>query len=208
MISQYATELTTKLLTERQIGKGYRFDTANDVFDMLDAQAKSSVLCAYTGAGKEKSHHHDKHKEHITKLENELKEEKEKTLRIQAEMMNFKRRQEESLATYKKYANESILKELLLIKDNFERGLSLENDENKEIFKGFRMIYQNIDKILEENEVTEINAIDVEFDPAVHQAVMTEHKDGIDAGMVIDCLQKGYKYKDRVLRPAMVKVSE
>ena len=51
MISQYATELTTKLLTERQIGKGYRFDTANDVFDMLDAQAKSSVLCAYTGAG-------------------------------------------------------------------------------------------------------------------------------------------------------------
>ena len=51
IISQYAAELTTKLLTERQIGKGYRFDTANDVFDMLDAQAKSSVLCSYTGAG-------------------------------------------------------------------------------------------------------------------------------------------------------------
>jgi len=51
IISQYATELTTKLLTERQIAKGCRFDTANDVFDMLDAQAKSSVLCAYTGAG-------------------------------------------------------------------------------------------------------------------------------------------------------------
>ncbi len=157
---------------------------------------------------KEKSHHSNSHHEKIEKLENELKEEKEKSLRIQAEMINFKRRQEESLATYKKYANESILKELLLIKDNFERGLSLENEENKEIFKGFRMIYQNIDKILEENQVTEINAIDVEFDPAVHQAVMTEHKDGVQAGMVIDCLQKGYKYKDRVLRPAMVKVSE
>ena len=156
----------------------------------------------------EKSHHHDKHKEKIEKLENELKEEKEKSLRIQAEMMNFRRRQEESLATFKKYANEDILKELLLIKDNFERGLSLENEENKEIFKGFRMIYQNIDKILEENQVVEINAIDVPFDPAIHQAVMTEQKDGIEAGMVIDCLQKGYKYKDRVLRPAMVKVSE
>lgn len=155
-----------------------------------------------------KSHHSDSHKEKIEKLENELKEEKEKSLRIQAEMMNFRRRQEESLATFKKYANEDILKELLLIKDNFERGLSLENDENKEIFKGFRMIYQNIDKILEENQVVEINAIDVEFDPAIHQAVMTEKKDGVDAGMVIDCLQKGYKYKDRVLRPAMVKVSE
>ena len=157
---------------------------------------------------KHKSHHHDKNNEKIEKLENELKEEKEKSLRIQAEMMNFKRRQEESLATYKKYANESILKELLLVKDNFDRGLSLENDENKEIFKGFRMIYQNIDKILDENEVVEINAIDVEFDPAVHQAVMTEHKDGVEPGIVIDCLQKGYKYKDRVLRPAMVKVSE
>ena len=157
---------------------------------------------------KHKSHHHDKNNEKLEKLENELKEEKEKTLRIQAEMMNFKRRQEESLATFKKYANESILKELLLVKDNFDRGLSLENDENKEIFKGFRMIYQNIEKILEENEVVEINAIDVEFDPTYHQAVMTEHKDGVEAGMVIDCLQKGYKYKDRVLRPAMVKVSE
>ena len=70
------------------------------------------------------------------------------------------------------------------------------------------MIYQNIEKILEENQVVEINAIDVPFDPAVHQAVMTEKRDGVDAGMVIDCLQKGYKYKDRVLRPAMVKVSE
>lgn len=157
---------------------------------------------------KHKSHHEHKNNEKIEKLEAELKEEKEKTLRIQAEMMNFKRRQEESLATFKKYANESILKELLLVKDNFDRGLSLENDENKEIFKGFRMIYQNIEKILEENEVVEINAIDVEFDPAVHQAVMTEHKDGVEAGIVIDCLQKGYKYKDRVLRPAMVKVSE
>ncbi len=156
----------------------------------------------------EKSHHHDKHKEKIEKLENELKEEKEKSLRIQAEMMNFRRRQEESLATFKKYANENILKELLLIKDNFERGLSLESEENKEIFKGFRMIYQNIDKILEENQVVEINAIDVPFDPAIHQAVMTEHRDGVEPGMVIDCLQKGYKYKDRVLRPAMVKVSE
>ena len=51
IIAQYSIELTTKLLTERQIGKGYRFDSANDVFDMLDAQSRSSVLCAYTGAG-------------------------------------------------------------------------------------------------------------------------------------------------------------
>ena len=157
---------------------------------------------------KEKSHHEHKGQEKIAKLEQELAEEKEKTLRIQAEMMNFKRRSEETMATYKKYANEDILKELLLIKDNFERGLSLENEENKELIKGFRMIYQNIDKILEENGVVEIEALNVEFDPNVHQAVLTDTVEGVKPGMVLDVLQKGYKYKDRVLRPAMVKVSQ
>ncbi len=51
IVKQYADELTVKLLTGRQISKGYRFDTANDVFDMLDAQTKATVLCSYTGAG-------------------------------------------------------------------------------------------------------------------------------------------------------------
>ena len=157
---------------------------------------------------KEKSHHEHKSQEKIAKLEQELAEEKEKTLRIQAEMMNFKRRSEETMATYKKYANEDILKELLLVKDNFERGLSLETEENKELIKGFRMIYQNIDKILEENGVVEIEALNVEFDPNVHQAVLTDTVKGVKPGMVLDVLQKGYKYKDRVLRPAMVKVSQ
>ena len=157
---------------------------------------------------KEKSHHEHKSQEKIAKLEQQLAEEKEKALRIQAEMMNFKRRSEETMATYKKYANEDILKELLLIKDNFERGLSLENEENKELIKGFRMIYQNVDKILEENGVVEIEALNVEFDPNVHQAVLTDTVEGVKPGMVLDVLQKGYKYKDRVLRPAMVKVSQ
>lgn len=157
---------------------------------------------------KHESHHEHKSHEKIAALEEKLAEEKEKTLRIQAEMMNFKRRSEETMATYKKYANEDILKELLLVKDNFERGLSLENEDNKELLKGFRMIYQNIDKILEENGVVEIEALNVEFDPNVHQAVLMDTVEGVKPGMVIDVLQKGYKYKDRVLRPAMVKVSQ
>jgi len=157
---------------------------------------------------KHESHHDHKNHEKLEKLENELAQEKEKTLRIQAEMMNFKRRSEETMATFKKYANEDILKELLAVQDNFERGLMLESDENKELLKGFRMIYQNIGKILEENGVTEIVAENVEFDPNVHQAVMTGKVDGVAPGMVIQVLQKGYKYKERVLRPAMVKVSE
>lgn len=150
----------------------------------------------------------DKSEEEILKLTELLGQEKEKSMRIQAEMMNFKRRKEEESATLKKYANEDILKELLLVSDNFERALMMENEENKEFLKGFRMISDNIKKILSDNGVTEIDALNKEFDPSIHQAVLTETKEGVDPGIVIDVLQKGYMYKDRVLRPSMVKVSE
>ena len=127
---------------------------------------------------------------------------------IQAEMMNFKRRKEDEVINFKKYANEDILKQLLLIVDNFERALKLENEDNKEFLKGFHMIYTSVLNILKENEVIEIEALNQEFNPELHQAVLTEKVEGIKEGIVIEVLQKGYKYKDRVLRPSMVKVSE
>ena len=70
------------------------------------------------------------------------------------------------------------------------------------------MIYTNILNILNNNGVAEIEALNAPFDPTIHQAVLTETKEGVEAGMVIEVLQKGYMYKDRVLRAAMVKVSE
>ena len=70
------------------------------------------------------------------------------------------------------------------------------------------MIYKRLVEILDNNKVEVINQNNVEFDPAIHQAVMTEKVDGMEANKVIDVLQKGYKYKDKLLRPAMVKVSE
>lgn len=157
---------------------------------------------------KEKTPKKDKKLEEIKKLQNELEEEKAKSMRIQAEMMNIKRRCDESLANYMKYANEDILKSLLPIIDNFERALSLENEENKEFLKGFSIVYSNILSILNSNEVKEIPSLNEEFDPAIHQAVLTEKSDDVESGKVIEVLLKGYKYKDKVLRPAMVKVSE
>ena len=150
----------------------------------------------------------DKQAEEIIKLQEQLAQEMEKGLRIQAEMMNFKRRKEDEVATYKKYANEDILKRLVSVIDNFERALAMENEDNQEFLKGFKMIYTSILNILNENGVVEIEAENKEFDPNYHQAVFTEHKDGVEAGMVIEVLQKGYMYKDRVLRATMVKVSE
>ena len=150
----------------------------------------------------------DKSAEEIIKLQEQLAAEMEKGLRIQAEMMNFKRRKEDEVATYKKYANEDILKRLVSVIDNFERALSMENEENQEFLKGFKMIYNSILNILNENGVVEIEALDKEFDPNYHQSVFTEQREGVEAGMVIEVLQKGYMYKERVLRASMVKVSE
>ncbi len=150
----------------------------------------------------------DKSQEEILKLTELLGQEKEKSMRIQAEMMNFKRRKEEESATLKKYANEDILKQLLQVSDNFDRALSMETEENAEFLKGFKMISTSIKNILKDNGVTEIDALNQEFDPSVHQAVLTEAKEGVASGIVIEVLQKGYMYKDRVLRPSMVKVSE
>ena len=84
----------------------------------------------------------------------------------------------------------------------------MENEENQEFLKGFKMIYNSILNILNDNGVVEIEAENKEFDPNYHQAVFTEQRDGVETGMVIEVLQKGYLLKDKVIRPAMVKVSE
>lgn len=152
--------------------------------------------------------HKNKHEEEILKLNELLGAEKEKSMRIQAEMMNFRKRKEEEVLNIRKYANEDILKSLVNIVDNFERALSLENDENKEFLKGFQMIRTNILNILSDNGVVEIECLNAPFDPNFHQAVLTEACEGVDAGIVIEVLQKGYMYKDKVLRATMVKVSE
>lgn len=156
---------------------------------------------------KEPKKTHKDNKE-LDNIKNELALEKEKSMRIQAEMMNFRKRKEDEVANIRKYANEDILLQLVSVIDNFERALSMENEENKEFLKGFQMIYASIQNIIASSGVTEIDALNKEFDPNYHQAVLTEKRDGLESGIVIDVLQKGYMYKDKVLRPTMVKVSE
>ena len=151
-----------------------------------------------------KPHKNNKELERVT---NELALEREKSMRIQAEMMNFRKRKEEEVINIRKYANEDILLQLVSVMDNFGRALSLETEENKEFLKGFQMIYTNIQNIITSSGVTEIDCLNKEFDPNYHQAVLTEKSDS-ESGIVIEVLQKGYMYKDKVLRPSMVKVSE
>lgn len=170
---------------------------------------------------KEKNHkqNHSKDNKKCIELESEIEKLKlalnasnDKAIRAQAEMMNFKRRKDEETSNMLKYANEDVLKSLLPVVDNFERAIMLDDndlsDEVSKFLSGFKMIYTNIVDIFNKFEVKEIEADGIEFDPRVHQAVLMEHDETKPHNVVIEVLQKGYMYKDRVIRPAMVKVNE
>lgn len=151
-------------------------------------------------------------KDKSEELKKQIQELEDKVLRQSAEFANYKKRREEETARMLKYSNEDIVKELLPIIDNFERAIDMDDDnledEVSKFLSGFKMIYCNMNQILEKYGVTEIEALHKEFDPNIHQAVMTEARDGVESGIVIEVLQKGYRLKDRVIRPSMVKVSE
>ena len=148
----------------------------------------------------------------IAELNNHINSLKEAMLRNQAELQNYKRRKEEEMEKVLKYKNEELIKELLNVVDNFERAIKMDdNDLSDEVSKflaGFKLIYGNTINILNKYDVKEIASDGVEFDPTYHHAVLTEHDDTKPEGVVLEVLQKGYTYKDRVIRPAMVKVNE
>ena len=146
----------------------------------------------------------------LEELQNEINILKDKNMRVTAEMVNTLRRKDEETNRLLKYSNESLITELLPVIDNFERALSVgkDNADIESYQKGMTMIYNSLKNILEKFEVKEIEAMDKEFDPSYHQAVMQEEKEGTKENIVIEVLQKGYTYKDKVIRPAMVKVSK
>ena len=150
--------------------------------------------------------------EQISVLNNYIKELEEKILREKAELVNYRRRKDDEVSNMLKYANEDVIGELLPIVDNFERAIKLDNndlsDELSKFLTGFKMIYTSLINVLNKFEVKAIDGTSKPFDPTYHQAVLTEKIEGVEPGIVIEVLQKGYLYKDRVIRPAMVKVSE
>ncbi len=146
------------------------------------------------------------------KLKEENAKLNEKLLRIMAEMQNMKRRNEEEVMKLCKYDGEKLIEKILPIVDNFERAILLDDrdlsDEVSKFLSGFKMIYTNLLRVLEELEVKEIECKGLEFDPNIMEAVLTDNDKNLPSNVVIEVLQKGYFYKDKVLRVAMVKVNE
>ncbi len=150
-------------------------------------------------------HHESPHDKRIKELEDEL-------LRSKAEFINYRKRLEDEQVRLLKFCNEDLIKETLPILDNFERAISMDDtnldDEVSKFLSGFKMIYCNFVNVLKNYGVIEIDGNNKPFDPVYHEAIMTEKRDGVEAGMVLEVLQKGYILKGKVIRPAMVKVSE
>ena len=155
---------------------------------------------------------HDDYKQMIEELNQKLKEAENKVLEEKAELINYRKRKDDEVRSMLKYANEDMVKELLSTIDNFERAIKLDDDnledELSKFLEGFKMIYCNLVNILENYGVKAIDGGNKPFDPTYHQAVLTEKREGVESGMVLEVLQKGYLLKDKVIRPAMVKVSE
>lgn len=136
----------------------------------------------------------------------------EKVLYKDAELINYRKRKDDEVSSMLRYANADIILQMLSIVDDIERAIKLDDnvldDEVSKFLSGIKMIYSRLVKTLNDFEVKEIEALDKEFNPNFHQAVFTAKVEGIDANIVLEVLQKGYMYKDKVIRPSMVKVSE
>ena len=136
-------------------------------------------------------------------------QESERYMRLMAEFQNFKRRAAKEKTDIHAFANERIVNDLLPVLDNFERALgqeaeASENEELKNYAKGMELIFEQLKGALEKAGVKEIEALGEDFDPNVHNAVMTEETDEYEDGKISKVMQKGYKLNDRVVRPSMV----
>ena len=136
----------------------------------------------------------------------------DKYMRLQAEYLNFKTRTQSEVSRMLQYEGEDFIKEILVIKDNFERAIMMDtddiSDEVSRFLSGFKMILGNLTALLDKFQVVEIDCLGREFDPNVAEAVITEHDENKPENVVLEVLTKGYKYKDKVIRHAMVKVNK
>lgn len=143
-------------------------------------------------------------------LKKENAELKDQLLRNLAELENFKKRTNEERIKDRKYALADFLMQLIDTLDIFDKAVNKQTDDEKlkQFLDGFAMINKSFKQILERNGVKPIEALGKPFDPAYHSAIETVEVEGTESNIVVEELMTGYIYKDRVLRPSMVKVSK
>ena len=150
--------------------------------------------------------------EKINLLEEQKKELENESLRSKAELINYRKRKDEETQNMLKYANEDLLKELLPVMDNFERAINLDDDnlddELSKFLSGFKLIYNHMQEILEKFGVEEVSCLGKIFDANFETSVFMDSDPNYDDEVVLDVLQKGYTYNDKLLRSASVKINK
>jgi molecular chaperone GrpE len=141
------------------------------------------------------------------KRNDETEDYKDRFIRAQADFQNYQKRMEREFTDFKTYANSQLLNDLLAIMDDFQCALSSKKGSKDEFIKGFEMIYHNLLCVLEKEGLREINAENEKFDPWKHEAVDMIPTSDYPEHTVLEVIQRGYMFKDKVLRPAKVRVS-
>ncbi len=148
-------------------------------------------------------------KREIKHLKGEIAKLKDAYIRKVADFDNLKKRTQKEKEDAIKYGNASLLLSILDVVDNFERAVAVEPEKSDfhSFYEGVKLIEKHLKDILLSAGVEEINPLNMPFDPFYHEAMMKEMRDDVPDGTVTAVFQKGYKFKDRLLRPAKVRVA-
>lgn len=148
--------------------------------------------------------------EKVDELQAKLTETEGRTLRLQADFENYKRRVQMDKQAAEKYRAQSLVSDILPALDNFERAMQVEatDEQTKSLLQGMEMVHRQLLEALTKEGVEVIEAVGKQFDPNEHQAIMQVEDSEFESNAVVEEFQKGYKLKDRVIRPSMVKVNQ
>lgn len=177
-----------------------------------EKKKKENHECKCQHKDKECCHENDETEEKIKEQQEKIKELENKVLMSQAELINYRKRKDEETSNLLKYANQDLILDLIPVIDNFERAIKLDDnnlsDELSKFLTGFKMMYGQLVEIMKKFGLEEIECLGREFNPNEMEALMVDSDQEKEDNIVLDVLMKGYRLKDRVIRPATVKVNK
>lgn len=177
--------------------------------DVKNAEATEEVVVE--AEKKVKKEPKNKYKEEVIKLKAEIDELKNSLLRNRADLENFKKHMKEEAIKDRKYASVNLITDIITPLEYLTKACEFQTDsvEMNNFLIGFKMIANQLTDVLINDGLKVINCnIGDEFDPTIHHAVATEKREDMEASKVLEVVSKGYLYKERIIKPAMVKVSE
>ena len=192
---------------EEIVVENTKAEDVSETADQEEAQAEPET--AEEDAGTDKKGFFGKKKEKKDKKDEQIAELTDKLKRQLAEFENFRNRTDKEKSQMYAVGAKDVIEKILPVIDNFERGLKSipEDQKGGPVASGMEMIYKQLITVLTDLGVTPIEAVGQEFDPNLHNAVMHAEDEGLGENIVAEEFQKGYKYKDTVLRHSMVKVA-